>query len=183
MSLSLPGALAIVVCTSLLTPAALAQVRARGQAAPQIAATPPESRAVDMYLKVDGIDGESDANDHRDWIEVTSWSWGNSSSSARQQAPVGNGQGTLTLVRKLDKASPKLSDACTSGRSLGQVVIHVRASGDRFDEYVIDDTRVRSCTESPGGDQPAESLTLNFSRVGSSTAPGGNPDRPVVVGR
>ena len=32
--------------------------------------------ASNIYLKLDGLDGESLDEDHKDWIEVQNWSWG-----------------------------------------------------------------------------------------------------------
>ena len=37
--------------------------------------------AVDFFLKIDGIKGESVDKDHKDEIEIASWSWGASQSS------------------------------------------------------------------------------------------------------
>ena len=42
--------------------------------------------AVDYFLKIDGIDGESQDDKHKDWIEVLSFSWG----------PPGAGRSTTT---------------------------------------------------------------------------------------
>jgi len=166
-----------------LAPASFAQARATPERANPRIAAPQAARAVDMYIRIEGIDGEATDGAHRDWIEVQSWSWGATNSSARQPAPIGNGPGSLTLAKTVDKSSPKLSEACTGGRSLGQVVVHVRASGG-YNEYVMDDARVRSCSQSSSGDRPTENITLNFGKVESSSSPGGgDPDLPVVTGR
>jgi len=168
-----------------LVPPTAAQVRATpGRAANPRIAAPQAARAVDMYLKIEGIDGESTDADHKDWIEIESWSWGATNSSSRQPAPVASGRGTLTIVRRVDKASPKLSEACTGGRSLGRVVVHIRTDGGRgYDEYVMEETRAGSCSQSAAGDRPTESIALNFGKVDASPPGGGNPDRPVIIGR
>ena len=40
----------------------------------------------DYFLKLDGIDGESDDRIHKEWIELSSFSWGESNA-------VGGGRG------------------------------------------------------------------------------------------
>lgn len=178
-----------------LTPSASAQARTRPQAAsPVIANATPAAAASDYFLKIEGVDGESKDADHKDWVDIQSWSWSEPGSRATLRAPTGSGPGTLTIVKTVDKASPKLSEACTSGRSLGRVVVETRtAAGAATTEYVLDDTTVRSCTQDSSGDRPTETLSLNFGKVESSTRPGavidagrsrnGDPDRPVITGR
>ena len=164
---------------------AVAQVRtpATSQAgAPRITASAATNRAVDMYIKIDGVDGESRDNDHHDWIEVVSWSWGDANSAARQSRPVASGPGTLTIVRRVDKASPKLLEASTKGKSVGRIVVHVRANNGGYDEYVITNARVLGYQKTSANDRPTESLSLNFGKVESKKT-GGNPDRPIVIGR
>ena len=46
--------------------------------------------AVDMFLKMDGIKGESVDDKHKDEIDVLSWSWGMSQSGS---AHMGGGAG------------------------------------------------------------------------------------------
>jgi len=155
-----------------------AQARARQRAETAQIATPQATRAVDMFIKIEGIDGEATDHEHQGWIEVESWSWGEGRSPARRATPGGNGPGVLTLSRSVDRASPNLTQACASGRSLGRVLVHVRASGGGYNEYVVDDV---SCSQASAGDRPTENVSLNFARVRSGSA--GNPDRPIVVGR
>jgi type VI secretion system secreted protein Hcp len=143
----------------------------------------PAASAVQGYLKIDGIDGESTARGHENWIEIESFSAGGARASAGQAVLTSQGPGSITLVARLAKSSPKLTEACTQGRSLGRVILHLRAAdGARYDEYVLDETAVSACSQGSSSDRPSENITLNFGKV-ESPAPGGNPDRPVVIGR
>jgi type VI secretion system secreted protein Hcp len=188
------AALTALTC-ALIPPVASAQARAapqrealqRAQARPsqsQIAAPTRAARAIDGYIKIGDIKGESTDRSHKNWIEIESWNFAGSRASALRNPPSNRGPGSVTLVLHSDKASPKLSAACTSGRSLGRVVLHVRAAGgsDRYDEYVLDETNATSCGQSSPGDRPSESITLNFGKV-EGTMPGGDPGRPIVTGR
>ena len=78
--------------------------------------------AVDMFLKISGIDGESTDHKHKDEIEVFSWSWGVS-----QTGSTGGGGGGA------GKAVPGqfiLKDLVLLGAavwSLGEALPHVRS--------------------------------------------------------
>lgn len=187
-----PLAAVALVGGGLLTQSASAQARTRPQAtSPVIANATPTAAASDYFLKISGVEGESKDTEHKDWVDIQSWSWGEPGSRATR-APTGSGPSTLTIVKRVDKASPKLSEACTSGRSLGRVVVEARTGGT-LTEYILDDTTVRSCTQGSSGDRPTENISLNFGKVESSTRPGtridaggnrnGDPDRPVITGR
>lgn len=170
---------AFVLTTVGLAVPADAQVRARSRVATSEVATPQSTRAVDMFIKIEGVEGEATDANHDKWIDVLSVDWGGTNTSRRQRGPLGNGSGTVTLTRSVDRATPKLSEACTSGRSLGSIVVHLPENG-AYREYVLDEARVASCSQGGSGDRPTETIALNYTKVSSSE---GNPDRPIVVGR
>jgi type VI secretion system secreted protein Hcp len=175
------AAASLVIPGVAIVSASAGQSRARPRATTAAIATPSATRAVDMFLKIDGIEGEATDAGHGEWIDVLSVSWGTANSSSRQTSPVGSGPGTLTLVRSVDRASARLSEACTSGRSLGRVVLHARSRQGGLDEYLMDDVSIRSCSQGSAGDRPTENVTLNFAKI--ELRPEGNPDRPIVTGR
>lgn len=181
----------------ILVPVSDAQVRATPQRAnPRIANVQPRPvGATDMFIKIDGIEGEATAADgHKGWIALDTGTWSTQDSSARRQTPAGTGPGTLTIVRTVDRTSPKLTEACNDGRSLGRAIVHVRSTrGTGYDEYVIDEATLRSCSQDSDGDRPTETITLTFDKIESSPSRSGavigsrsrtgDPDRPVVTGR
>ena len=68
--------------------------------------------AVDMFLKLDGIKGESQDKSHKDEIAILAWSWGVSNSGS---AHLGGGAGSgkvniqdLSLTKYIDVATPDL---------------------------------------------------------------------------
>ena len=68
--------------------------------------------AVDMFIKIDGIKGESADDKHKEEIDVLSWSWGMSQSGS---AHMGGGAGAgkvnvndLSFTKYIDVASPDL---------------------------------------------------------------------------
>jgi type VI secretion system secreted protein Hcp len=86
--------------------------------------------ASDVFLKVDGIKGESTDAYHKDEIEVVGWSWG-----ASEVFIVSVSGGTvggkpkftdLVVTKPVDKTSPKLLRACLKVTHINEVVLTQR---------------------------------------------------------
>ena len=131
--------------------------------------------AADMFIKIDGIKGESNDSKHPDEIEVLSWSWGMSNAGS---AHVGSGQGAskvnindLVIQKSLDKSTPPLMLASITGKHIKEATLVVRkAAGDEPLEYLtitMQDILVSSVSNSgmQGGGAISESITLNFAKV------------------
>ena len=126
---------------------------------------------VDMFLKLDGIDGEGAAREHRGEIEVLSWSWGASQSGSLHRGR-GGGAGKvdiqdLVILKSVDKATPKLYQACATGRHIPSGKLTLRkAGGDEAIEYLTIDfeTTLITSVDFGGsvGESQTETITLNF---------------------
>ena len=123
--------------------------------------------AVDMFLKIEGVDGESTDDKHKAWIEVLSYSWGVThpmSGTASSTGSLSAGRADfhdLSIVKALDKASPKLMLDCAGGTHYKTVTLSLnRASGDKeqFMEYKFTDVAVSSYR--PGGSGHGETIPL-----------------------
>jgi type VI secretion system secreted protein Hcp len=140
--------------------------------------------ASDYYLKIEGIKGESTDSKHKDWIELQSFSWGVSNSSAAGSGGGGGGAGKASFqdmhfTMKVDKASPKLMLACATGQHIPTLQFTVArtdgATGGTTDYYVItlSDVLVSSYQSSSPPAPPAgataepltASLSLNFTKI------------------
>ncbi|MEL7471361.1 MAG: type VI secretion system tube protein Hcp [Pseudomonadota bacterium] len=127
--------------------------------------------AVDMFLKMDGIAGESEDNDHKGENDVLSWSWGMSQSGTMH---IGGGGGAgkasfqdLVVTKWVDKGSVSLMQKCSKGTHIPKARLIVRKAGDKPLECIrfdIDDILVSSVsTGGSGGDEKlTESVSLNF---------------------
>src|SRR5262245_18678056 len=75
--------------------------------------------ASDIFAKIGDIKGESLDDKHKDEIEVLSFSWGvTNTSPAQSGGGAGAGKATfqdLSIVHRIDKASPRLMEACATG--------------------------------------------------------------------
>ena len=129
--------------------------------------------AVDMFLKLDPIKGESQDDKHKDEIDVLSWSWGMHQSGTTHQG-TGGGAGKvsvqdLTFTHYVDKASADLIKACTKGDHIAKGTLVVRKAGGEALEYIkIEMENLIVTNVSTGGshgeDRLTENVTLNFQK-------------------
>src|SRR5262245_7006243 len=95
--------------------------------------------AVDFFLKIEGIDGESTDDKHKGEIDIQSFSWGVTNTGSHG---AGGGGGTgksvfqdLHFTTHVNKSSPKLMLACATGEHLKKAVLTVRKAGKDQQEY------------------------------------------------
>jgi type VI secretion system secreted protein Hcp len=96
--------------------------------------------AVDYFMKVDGIDGESQDSKHRNEIDVLSFHWGVTQTGAHG-AGGGAGAGKaafndFSIVKLVDTATAKLMLACCAGRQISEATFTARKAGDVPLEYL-----------------------------------------------
>ena len=129
---------------------------------------------VDMFLKLDGIDGESRDSKHKGEIEIESFSWGASNSGSAAHG-AGGGAGKVSMqdfsfVTRVSKASPKLFLACASGQHIRSGLLTVRRAGERQEEFLkvtMTDVLVSSWQQqgSAGDEVPTDQVSMNFAKI------------------
>ena len=127
--------------------------------------------AVDMFIKIKGIAGESEDNDHKGENDVLAWSWGMSQSGTMH---VGGGGGAgkanfqdLGITKWVDKGSVTLMQHCAKGTHIESANLIVRKAGDKPLEYIKLDMKELIVTSvstggSGGEDRLTENVSLNF---------------------
>lgn len=130
--------------------------------------------AVDMFIKMEGIKGESKDDTYKGEIDVLAWSWGMSQSGTFHQGG-GGGAGKvsvqdLSFVKYLDKSSSPLMLHCCNGKHIPSAELIVRKAGENPLEYLkIKMSKVLVTSISTGGsggeDTLTENVTLNFAKV------------------
>jgi type VI secretion system secreted protein Hcp len=130
--------------------------------------------AVDMFIKIGDIKGESSDGKHKEEIGVLAWSWG-MSQAASAQLGSGGGSGKvnvqdLSFTKYVDKSSPELMQHCCNGKHIKEAKLTVRKAGENPLEYLIvtlEDVIVASVSTggSGGEDRLTENVTLDFGRV------------------
>lgn len=152
-----------------------------------------EAAAVDYFLKIEGIDGESTSETHKDQLEIDSFSWGMSNSGS-MAAGGGGGAGkvsfsSLKLTTAISKASPKLFEACATGKHFPTATLTLVDSEQRgleFMKVTLSDVIISSYqTTGMSGDAPTENFRLNFAKIEYEYTPqkaDGSMDAPVKAG-
>ena len=97
--------------------------------------------AVDYFLKITGIDGESKDSKHKGEIEISSWSFGHTQQGT-ETAGGGGGAGKVSpgdfhFTMNVSKASPKLFLAVATGEHFKTAVIVARKAGKEQQEYAV----------------------------------------------
>jgi len=127
--------------------------------------------AVDMFLKIDDVKGESQDDKHKDEIDVLAWSWEMTQSGTTH---IGGGGGSgkvnvedISLTKYLDKSTPNLMLACCNGKHYKQAVLTLRKAGEKPLEYLkLTMKEVIISALSSGGsgseDRLTETLKLDF---------------------
>jgi len=98
--------------------------------------------AIDTHIKFDGVDGESQHQDHKGEIEVLSWSWGvNNVNAGAFSSGTGSGKGKatpndFTFMHLYDKASPLLARRCADGKHFDKVTLTARKSGEGQKDFL-----------------------------------------------
>lgn len=136
------------------------------------------SDASNMFLHLDGVPGESRSARHAGWIELHNVSFGveKSPSSPAAFSP-------LTMVKSLDKASPKLFSLASSGQVLPSAVLDVLRADSSSIRLLqlklgqVSVARFQQFGASP--ETPLESVALNFATVRWSYTQVGADGKPL----
>ena len=150
--------------------------------------------AVDMFIKIGKVGGESKDSSHKGEIDVLAWSWGMSQSGSMHTGG-GGGAGKanvqdLSFTKYMDASSTELMKACCAGTHIDTALLVVRKAGDKPLEYLkIKLTNLLVSSISTGGsggeDRLTENVSLNFEIVNveynTQNAKGG-VDKPFLLG-
>ncbi len=127
---------------------------------------------VDYFLKIDGIQGESQDKTHKNEIQLNSFSWGamNMGTSATGGgAGAGKVQfGDFSITKSVDAASPKLMLACAQGQHIKSAVLTCRKAGKEQQEYLkytFTDLLISKFWIGGTDVMPADEVSLNFTKV------------------
>jgi type VI secretion system secreted protein Hcp len=126
--------------------------------------------AVDAFLKLGDLKGESPVKGFEEQIQILSWSWGMSQTGTTHHG-TGGGAGKVSVsdmqvTHYVDSASPGLISACCTGKHFEEAQLTLRKAGEKPLDYLIiklKDLIVTNVSQSGGGgDQIMESFALNF---------------------
>jgi len=131
--------------------------------------------AQDIFMKIDGIDGESLDDSHKNEIQVLSFQWKVLQESA-MHAGSGGGAGKATVEdlefeHYVDRSSPNLMKYCLTGKHVTEARLTVRKAGGSPLEYlklVFSDVIVTAVMPFGAHDDEQrirEKVRLSFSKI------------------
>ena len=128
--------------------------------------------AVDYFLKLDGIAGESVDDKHKDWIHISSWAWGASQVSS-VAGTGGSGAGKVdltdfTALTYLDKSTTPLFKSIGAGTHIktGRLeAIKSGAAGKPFLAVDFQELFVTSQNFSASDEIPKESISFSYNQI------------------
>ncbi|WP_420101020.1 Hcp family type VI secretion system effector [Bosea sp. (in: a-proteobacteria)] len=133
--------------------------------------------SADFFLKIEGIDGESDDASNKNELQLISWSWG-ATNSGSSGLGTGAGSGKVNMqdfhfVVQMSKASPVLMQSCATGKHIGEAKLTCRKpTGDggqkaylkvTFNDLVISSYQTGA---SDGSNVlPVEQISFNYTKI------------------
>jgi type VI secretion system secreted protein Hcp len=134
-------------------------------------------KAFDCYMEIHNIPGESTDYGHQNWIDLLACSHGvlYVPTQAHTGGPITHGQcrhNDFTVVKLLDRASPKLSLFCCQGTIIPTVTIELcRATEFKevFMRYQFEGVQVTAVKQFTAGamltDKPLEEVSFNYTKI------------------
>lgn len=104
--------------------------------------------AIEYFLKLDGIDGESLSTKHKGEIELYSWSWGAHNATSVTGSGLSAGKvsfADISISKPVDKSSAKLLELCCTGKHITKGTL--------------------TCAKSTGDKNPADYLTIKLEEI------------------
>ncbi len=152
--------------------------------------------AESWFLKIDGIPGDSKDVNHKDEIDVLSWSWGVTQTGGGVGTGAGGGGAgagkaafqDFHFVSRISKASPKLFLSCATGTHIKTALLSGsrtagKGASSEFLKYKLSDVVITSDQHAGNeGETPIEQFSLNYSKIEMTLTPQdakGGPGTPI----
>jgi len=146
--------------------------------------------AIDAFIKIDDLVGDSIDDAHKKEIEVLSWSWGMSQLGSTHSG-TGSGSGKvsvqdLSFVKRIDSSTPNLIQMCCSGAHFNKGVLTLRKAGGKspveylkitLEKMIVSNYSTGGSGE--GGEVIHENITLNFAQFKVEYTPQDDKGKPL----
>jgi len=129
---------------------------------------------VPIYMKFGSIPGDVTTEGYKDWIELNSFQYGvgrsvSSGAGGNSRESSAPNISEIVVTKHFDKASAKLYQDSVAGTFDTKVEIKMNTTTknktETFLSFELVDCGVSSYSLSTGGDNPMESLSLNFLKI------------------
>lgn len=146
-----------------------------------------------IYMKFGDVEGQVTTTGFEKWIELSSFQYGvgrgvSSAASGAQRESSEPSISEIVVTKVYDKASPKLYEDSLAGNFDTTVQIKLTTTTknkvDTFLAYELSNCGISGYSASSGGDNPTESLSLNFTKIMVTPSPlnnSGTPETGAIV--
>jgi type VI secretion system secreted protein Hcp len=132
--------------------------------------------AIDYYLKLDGIEGESKKKGHEKQFEILGWSFSGSNPVSAQGGGMSAGKvsfSDISFQKRVDKASTKLLNKMATGDHFKEAVLYcAKSTGEKttqdFLVITMKEAYITSYSTSGsggGGDYETESFSVAYGGI------------------
>lgn len=145
--------------------------------------------AVDIFMKIEGIDGESTDDGHPKWFELESANSGVSQPVSGASATGGRTGGRadfqdICVVKTVDNATPDIYIYCATGKHIPKIELEFCLATEEkhcFHKCTIEDCIVTSITcggTSQDETKPLETVCFAYGKIKWEYTPIGNDGKP-----
>lgn len=125
--------------------------------------------SIDLFLKIEGIEGEAKDANHKGWITLTGFNWG-ASQPGNMQTGGGGGAGKvtwrdLTVNAPIDRATPAIARYLSSGKHINKVELSACKAGNPQTEYMritLEEVLLTGLTYNGANGNERVNMTYNF---------------------
>ena len=134
----------------------------------------PQQSHYAMYMKVEGMKGESTDENHKEWIDILSYEFGGEEEIVESSALPTGGRvlHPLIIKKEMDIASPELHETCGNSSSIDSffdVFVEIDCEHGTFMQYNFTNARISSYSVSgvpaSGMEKPIETITIIYEGV------------------
>ena len=127
-----------------------------------------------IYMKFGKIKGDATHAEHKEWLTIESLQWGvgraimTPSGSSRNRETSEPSVSEVTVTKNMDASSPSFFTEAVTGVKGAEVKIDLVSTGNpgrTYATYTLTDALISQYSMSSGGDRPAESISINFSKI------------------
>lgn len=122
--------------------------------------------AQNYFMKFHGIVGETKDQYHKGWSDVLALNYELNVEDISSSRNRGHFYSAISIVKKIDKSSPKIMEACATGKVIPVVLIEVSISGKVIYKYDLRNVQLTNYSiEGAKSDIPQEKYTLEHEEI------------------
>lgn len=130
--------------------------------------------AVEMYLKLDGVDGAVNSRAHKGWAVILSWSWGLARGRADNASAAVTKGNEIAIVKEVGMESSELMRLCATGAVTERALINIfpsvgkRETQQKYVVIELENVVVKSVSTTGASEENfvREKVTLRFNKIG-----------------